>query len=122
MPGAPLMGDLYTRSISWDNLPASFRTSSWSPLMTASPAESYPRYSSLFRPLRMIGVASRGPIYPTIPHIGDPPKFDIRHCEERLALAMTVSYCHSLLLCPRDCWRGVIRKVYFRRERETGDG
>jgi hypothetical protein len=30
--------------------------------------------------------------------------------------------CHPLLLCPRDCSRGVVTKFLFRRERESGDG
>src|SRR4029453_19353695 len=37
--------------------------------MVARPAESYPRYSSLRRPATRMGGASRGPTYPTIPHM-----------------------------------------------------
>src|SRR5580700_5452254 len=39
---------------------------------TARPAESYPRYSSRCNPSTSTGVASRLPMYPTIPHIGRP--------------------------------------------------
>ena len=52
------------------SLPVDFTTSARSlPLRTASPAESYPRYSSLERPSRRTGAASLLPVYPTIPHI-----------------------------------------------------
>ena len=36
---------------------------------TATPAESYPLYSSRFSPLIKTSTAGRGPTYPTIPHI-----------------------------------------------------
>src|SRR6188474_55271 len=37
--------------------------------MIATPAESYPRYSSRDRPARRMAWLSRGPTYPTIPHM-----------------------------------------------------
>jgi len=40
-----------------------------SPLSTAMPAESYPRYSNRLRPSIRMGAASRCPIYATIPHM-----------------------------------------------------
>src|SRR5271156_4902814 len=49
--------------------PAHLR-SSITPFSTvATPAESYPRYSSRRKPSSRIGVASALPIYPIIPHI-----------------------------------------------------
>ena len=39
------------------------------PLYTAIPALSYPRYSSLLSPFKIIGKESLSPKYPTIPHI-----------------------------------------------------
>ena len=39
------------------------------PLYTAIPALSYPRYSSLLSPFKIIGKESLFPKYPTIPHI-----------------------------------------------------
>jgi hypothetical protein len=51
------------------SLPAVRTTSMVRPSCTASPAESYPRYSSLRRPSTRMGVAARGPTYPTIPHM-----------------------------------------------------
>src|SRR5437763_4145240 len=40
------------------------------PVRVASPALSYPRYSSRRSPSTRIGSASRRPAYPTIPHMG----------------------------------------------------
>ena len=40
-------------------------------LYTATPAESYPRYSSFCRPDSRMGAAWSPPIYPTMPHIDD---------------------------------------------------
>ncbi len=40
-----------------------------STFMVQIPAESYPRYSSRFRPFRIISFALLLPKYPTIPHI-----------------------------------------------------
>src|SRR5439155_14317720 len=39
------------------------------PCRTATPAESYPRYSSRLNPSTSTDAASLGPTYPTIPHI-----------------------------------------------------
>ena len=43
------------------------------PFWMATPAESYPRYSSLRSPPTSTSVASFAPTYPTIPHIRMPP-------------------------------------------------
>src|SRR5204863_5226445 len=52
-----------------ESLPA-LRRSSTDPLRTtATPAESYPRYSSRRNPSISTGTTSLGPIYPIIPHI-----------------------------------------------------
>src|SRR4051812_20975776 len=48
--------------------PARLRRCSRSPVRVASPALSYPRYSSRLSPSTRIGSASRGPTYPTMPH------------------------------------------------------
>ena len=40
-----------------------------SPSLTAMPVESYPRYSSLERPSRIMGAACLLPANPTIPHM-----------------------------------------------------
>ena len=45
------------------------RSRIFSPSKTATPAESYPRYSSFVRPSKRNCAASRSPTYPTIPHI-----------------------------------------------------
>jgi len=42
---------------------------SWS--RTAIPNESYPRYSSLFKPSIRTGAALAVPLYPKIPHTSD---------------------------------------------------
>ena len=58
-------------SIRLDRRPFAFTTCARSsPSRTASPAESYPLYSSLDRPSSRIGAACRFPVKPTIPHIG----------------------------------------------------
>src|SRR3989454_5810546 len=48
--------------------PASLRFSPPPPLSTATPAESYPRYSKRLKPSTKTETASLGPTYPTIPH------------------------------------------------------
>src|SRR5207253_10773663 len=69
MPTVPLTGR--SRSIASSPLirPAARRTCSPSRLRTATPAESYPRYSSRFSPSRIRPTASLSPTYPTMPHI-----------------------------------------------------
>src|SRR2546427_3185327 len=49
--------------------PASLRVSRPWPFSTATPAESYPRYSRRVNPSSRTGTAFFGPTYPTIPHI-----------------------------------------------------
>src|SRR5699024_1785028 len=57
-------------SIRLDRRPFAFTTCArFSPSRTASPAESYPLYSSFDRPSSRIGAACRFPVKPTIPHI-----------------------------------------------------
>src|SRR2546426_6273310 len=48
--------------------PAILRVSPPPPLSTATPAESYPRYSKRLKPSTRTETASLGPTYPTIPH------------------------------------------------------
>ena len=64
----PAMGSAASAASSSDSLPARLRTVRPS-VSTATPAESYPRYSSRRRPSRTIGSASSAPTYPTMPHI-----------------------------------------------------
>src|ERR1035437_2290366 len=56
-------------SSSRESLPALRRSSTTPSCTTATPAESYPRYSSRRSPSMRIGTTSLGPIYPMIPHI-----------------------------------------------------
>jgi hypothetical protein len=51
------------------SLPARFEVASSPSTRTATPAESYPRYSSRRSPSRTTASASCGPTYPTMPHI-----------------------------------------------------
>jgi hypothetical protein len=51
------------------SLPAFFVVASRPSERTATPAESYPRYSSRRSPSRTTSNESFGPTYPTIPHI-----------------------------------------------------
>src|SRR5438309_3390176 len=69
MPTVPLTGR--SRRIASSALirPGARRTWSPSPSRTATPAESYPRYSSRFSPSRIRPTASLSPTYPTMPHI-----------------------------------------------------
>ena len=63
----------FSASSSFAIFPGRFSTASPPPASTtASPAESYPRYSSRLRPSSRIGPARRGPTYPMIPHISEP--------------------------------------------------
>src|ERR1043166_677813 len=68
-PTVPVGAATRSRSASIDSFPADFSTSSPLPLITATPAESYPRYSMRRRPSIRIGEACFGPTYPTIPHM-----------------------------------------------------
>src|SRR5690606_20014838 len=51
------------------SFPARLQATSSVPSTTATPAESYPRYSSRRSPSSTIGSAGRDPTYPTIPHM-----------------------------------------------------
>src|SRR5438270_11337723 len=70
MPYPPSTGLSFSTSSRFRSLPEARRTDKH-PLSssTATPAESYPRYSSRLRPSIMMGTALCGPMYPTIPHI-----------------------------------------------------
>src|SRR5688572_31826255 len=70
MPMTPLMAFSASDFCRLASLPTLRRSSILSPCRTATPAESYPRYSSFARPAIRIGTASWLPTYPTIPHIG----------------------------------------------------
>src|SRR4051812_35124909 len=69
MPVSPSTGLVARARSSCEIFPAAFRVSTPLPFITATPAESYPRYSIRFSPSRRSGVAPRIPIYPMIPHI-----------------------------------------------------
>ena len=70
IPHDPAAGSRSRASSRTRTLPARFRTTRRSPSRVATPALSYPRYSSRRRPATRIGLASCVPMYPTIPHIG----------------------------------------------------
>src|SRR5438105_8569762 len=53
----------------FDSFPALRRRSTQPSRTTATPAESYPRYSSRRKPSMRTGTTSLGPMYPIIPHI-----------------------------------------------------
>src|SRR5262245_17299223 len=57
----------------FDSLPALRRRSTQPFFTTATPAESYPRYSSRRSPSINTGTTSFGPMYPMIPHINVVP-------------------------------------------------
>jgi hypothetical protein len=73
IPDVPLTGSAVTTLSSIAIFPTAFRVSTPFPFITATPAESYPRYSSRFNPSMRTGVATRGPMYPTIPHMSVAP-------------------------------------------------
>jgi hypothetical protein len=73
MPIVPGAGSLVSLSSRFASLPRQ-RTTRLAPLdQTLTPAESYPRYSSLRNPPTRSGVACRPPTYPTMPHMGYSP-------------------------------------------------
>ncbi len=69
MPRNPSNPAARTASASSATLPTSLMVRNPSAVHTASPAESYPRYSSRRNPSNNTSQALRGPTYPTIPHI-----------------------------------------------------
>src|SRR5688500_13077173 len=69
MPTVPLGVSVRSFSTRAESFPAALRILMSPPLRTATPAESYPRYSMRRRPSIRIGEACFGPTYPTIPHI-----------------------------------------------------
>src|SRR5207244_2522002 len=68
MPQFPCSGARASSSRRPPMRPASLRVSTPPPLSTATPAESYPRYSKRLKPSTRTETASLGPTYPTIPH------------------------------------------------------
>src|SRR5579862_630377 len=72
MPNWPSSGCLTSASSSFESLPALRLMSRWPLRMTATPAESYPRYSSFRNPSISTGTSGFGPTYPTIPHMSGP--------------------------------------------------
>src|SRR2546421_6801573 len=68
MPQLPCSGARASSSRRPPMRPASLRVSTPPPLSTATPAESYPRYSKRLKPSTKTETASLGPTYPTIPH------------------------------------------------------
>src|SRR6185503_17044902 len=68
-PVDPAAGSRPRRASRCPILPRLRRIARWAPSRTASPAESYPRYSSRLSPSRMTSTALRSPTYPTIPHM-----------------------------------------------------
>ena len=69
IPNPPNIGDFSKSSASIANLPLNFLISNSFPVLTATPAESYPLYSNLESPSTKTSVACLCPKYPTIPHI-----------------------------------------------------
>ncbi len=68
MPVLPASGDSRSRSTRFWSFPLLRWISSPFGPITATPAESYPRYSSRRRPPTTMSTHGRGPTYPTIPH------------------------------------------------------
>src|SRR3954470_3339589 len=69
MPAHPGAGCSARKLVNSPTRPARLRRCSRSPVRVASPALSYPRYSRRLSPSTRIGSASRGPTYPTMPHM-----------------------------------------------------
>src|SRR5450759_4563503 len=74
MPYSPSRGLPAITSSRRASLPALRRSSIWPFLTTATPAESYPRYSRRRSPSMRIGTTSLSPIYPMIPHMVQTPE------------------------------------------------
>lgn len=71
MPVVPVGSGRSTSSFSrLTSFPAFFAAASPPSAGTATPAESYPRYSSRFSPAITTSSADCDPTYPTIPHMG----------------------------------------------------
>src|SRR3990170_1621453 len=68
-PQLPAIGWRETRSVRRESFPSLLRMSIRPPSRIATPAESYPRYSSLRSPSSRISPHGLGPVYPTIPHM-----------------------------------------------------
>ncbi len=66
---AGTVGSVASRACRFASLPAFLRTSTAPSATTATPAESYPRYSRRLRPPTTTSTACRWPEYPTIPHM-----------------------------------------------------
>ena len=108
-------------SARWYSLPVAFTTSaSASPSRTASPAESYPRYSSLDSPSSRIGAACRRPVNPTIPHM---LRFPRRQTKIKAKAAPTGPLClvpvdDTMIAAP--CQYVIIHYTFFLYTRKTG--
>src|SRR5258708_2605162 len=74
MPYSPSSGWMASTSSRRASLPALRRSSISPSRTTATPAESYPRYSSRRRPSMRIGRTCLSPMYPMIPHIVKTPE------------------------------------------------
>ena len=78
---------------------------------TATPAESYPRYSSLYSPCNKTGTASSRPTYPTIPHIRNfSSKIKINACGD-VVTAVTRPFSLLRFMARRQCAGGIRRMV-----------
>ena len=77
IPSGPSSGRSRSTASRLRNRPALRRTWSTPSATMATPAESYPRYSSRLRPSRMMPVAPADPMYPTIPHMASSPHLRI---------------------------------------------
>ena len=69
IPTTPVSGVRSTIFTNCESFPADFRTSMPPLAITATPAESYPRYSRRRSPSSSTGTAGRAPIYPMMPHM-----------------------------------------------------
>ena len=69
IPTDPSRTDFDTRFSSTETFPVFFMVLIRPFFINDIPAESYPLYSSLFKPFNNIGAAFLDPIYATIPHI-----------------------------------------------------
>src|SRR5512135_721418 len=68
-PHVPESGSFVIRSVRRAIFPWDLRMAIPPPDWTATPAESYPRYSSRRRPSTRISTQELGPVYPTMPHM-----------------------------------------------------
>src|SRR5882672_9556874 len=84
MPKAPDRGSARKLSSRLQSLPTERRRLSAPSRTTATPAESYPRYSSRRSPSTMTGTASLDPTYPTMPHMVLESVFPVRLRRHRL--------------------------------------